>query len=93
MENGSTRVCKTPSIIMCDWDQFLEQKPWFLQPGDEPRNVTVEHIMKSKAAMEALINDHQRQSLDMLLIQEPSITAYRRHASDETSAEMALATI
>jgi hypothetical protein len=31
--------------------------------------------------MEALINDHQRQNLDVLLIQEPSITAYRTHVN------------
>ena len=29
--------------------------------------------------MEALINDHQTQELDILLIQEPSITTYRTH--------------
>jgi hypothetical protein len=31
--------------------------------------------------MEALINDHQTQDLDVLLIQEPSITAYRTHVN------------
>lgn len=31
--------------------------------------------------MEALINDHQSQDLDILLIQEPSITSYRTHVS------------
>lgn len=35
------------------------------------------NIMKSRAVIEALINDHQSQNLDILLIQEPSITAYR----------------
>jgi hypothetical protein len=35
------------------------------------------NIMKSRARIEALINDHQSQNLDILLIQEPSITAYR----------------
>jgi hypothetical protein len=29
--------------------------------------------------MEALINDHQSQNLDVLLIQEPSITTYQTH--------------
>ncbi|KAI3113533.1 hypothetical protein CBS147330_9862 [Penicillium roqueforti] len=33
--------------------------------------------MKSGPRMEALINDHQSQDLDILLIQEPSITTYR----------------
>jgi hypothetical protein len=33
------------------------------------------NTMKSGAGMEALINDHQSQKLDVLLIQEPSITA------------------
>jgi ribonuclease HI len=37
--------------------------------------------MKSRAGMEALINDHQSQSLDMLLIQEPPTTAYRTHVN------------
>jgi endonuclease/exonuclease/phosphatase (EEP) superfamily protein YafD len=31
--------------------------------------------------MEALINDHQSQSLDLLLIQEPSITTYRTYVN------------
>lgn len=31
--------------------------------------------------MEALINDHQSQNLDILLIQEPSVTAYRTHVN------------
>lgn len=31
--------------------------------------------------MEALINDHQSQDLDILLIQEPSITTYRTHVN------------
>ncbi|GAA3296697.1 hypothetical protein GCM10020218_080510 [Dactylosporangium vinaceum] len=31
--------------------------------------------------MEALINDHQSQELDILLIQEPSITTYRTHVN------------
>jgi hypothetical protein len=31
--------------------------------------------------MEALINDHQSQDLDILLIQEPSITSYRTHVN------------
>ena len=31
--------------------------------------------------MEALINDHQSQNLDVLLIQEPSITSYRTHVN------------
>ncbi|OGE47072.1 hypothetical protein PENARI_c068G12249 [Penicillium arizonense] len=37
--------------------------------------------MKSRAGMEALMNDHQSQKLDMLLIQEPSIIAYRAHVN------------
>ena len=39
------------------------------------------NIMKSGPRMEALINDHQSQNLDVLLIQEPSITAYRTHVN------------
>jgi hypothetical protein len=37
--------------------------------------------MKSRAGMEALINDHQTQNLDVLLIQEPPVTAYRTHVN------------
>lgn len=37
--------------------------------------------MKSRAGMETLINDPQTQNLDVLLIQEPSITAYRTHVN------------
>ena len=39
------------------------------------------NTMKSRAGMEALVNDHQSQKLDVLLIQEPSITAYRTHVN------------
>jgi hypothetical protein len=39
------------------------------------------NIMKSGPRMEALINDHQTQDLDILLIQEPSITTYRTHVN------------
>lgn len=39
------------------------------------------NIWKSRPGMEALINDHQSQSLDLLLIQEPSITTYRTHVN------------
>lgn len=39
------------------------------------------NIMKSGPRMEALINDHQSQDLDVLLIQEPSITTYRTHVN------------
>jgi hypothetical protein len=39
------------------------------------------NIMKSGPGMEALINDHQSQDLDVLLIQEPSITSYRTHVN------------
>lgn len=37
------------------------------------------NIWKSRAGMEALINDRQTQHLDILLIQEPSITTYRTY--------------
>ncbi|KAJ6157229.1 hypothetical protein N7497_006114 [Penicillium chrysogenum] len=37
--------------------------------------------MKSREGMEALINDHQSQKLDVLLIQEPSIIAYQTHVN------------
>lgn len=39
------------------------------------------NMMKSAPRMEALINDHQNQDLDVLLIQEPSITTYRTHVN------------
>lgn len=39
------------------------------------------NLMKSRAGMEALINDHQSQTLDLLLIQEPPTTAYRTHVN------------
>lgn len=39
------------------------------------------NIMKSGPRMEALINDHQSQNLDVLLIQEPSITTYHTHVN------------
>lgn len=39
------------------------------------------NIMKSGPGMEALINDHQSQDLDVLLIQEPSITSYQTHVN------------
>jgi endonuclease/exonuclease/phosphatase (EEP) superfamily protein YafD len=37
------------------------------------------NMMKSAPRMEALINDYHSQSLDILSIQEPSITTYRTH--------------
>ncbi|CDM32767.1 Probable transposable element [Penicillium roqueforti FM164] len=37
------------------------------------------NMMKSGPRMEALINDPQSRELDVLLIQEPSITTYRTH--------------
>jgi hypothetical protein len=39
------------------------------------------NMMKSRAGMEALINDHRSQNLDVLLIQEPPITAYQTHVN------------
>lgn len=36
-------------------------------------------IMKARAGMEALINELQCQNLDVLLTQEPSVTAYQTH--------------
>lgn len=39
------------------------------------------NIMKSRAGMEALINDQQSQTLDLLLVQEPPITAYRTYVN------------
>lgn len=39
------------------------------------------NIMKLRASMEDLTNDHQSQKLDVPLIQEPSITAYRTHVN------------
>ncbi|EED11835.1 hypothetical protein TSTA_110150 [Talaromyces stipitatus ATCC 10500] len=39
------------------------------------------NIWKSRAGMEALINNHQSQNLDLLLIQEPSITTYRTYVN------------
>jgi hypothetical protein len=37
------------------------------------------NIMKSRAGMEAFVKDYQAQDLDVLLILEPSITAYRTY--------------
>jgi hypothetical protein len=39
------------------------------------------NIWKSREGMEALINDHHTQNLDILLIQEPSITTYGTHVN------------
>jgi hypothetical protein len=39
------------------------------------------NIMKLGPRMEALINHHQSQDLDVLLIQEPYITAYQAHVN------------
>jgi hypothetical protein len=39
------------------------------------------NIMKSRPGMEALINDHQNQDLNILLIQEPPMTAYQSHVN------------
>ncbi|EAU36045.1 predicted protein [Aspergillus terreus NIH2624] len=39
------------------------------------------NMMKSGLSMEALINDYQSQNLEVLLIQEPSITTYRTHVN------------
>lgn len=39
------------------------------------------NTVELRAGMEALINDHQCQKLDVLLIQEPSITAHRTHVN------------
>lgn len=39
------------------------------------------NIWKSRAGMEALINDSQTQNLDILLIQEPPLTAYSTHVN------------
>jgi hypothetical protein len=38
--------------------------------------------MKSRAGMEALINDSSTRHLDVLLIQEPPISMYRTHYSE-----------
>ena len=37
------------------------------------------NIMKSGPRMEALINNHQSQNMDILLVQEPSVTTYQTH--------------
>ncbi|KAJ9482382.1 hypothetical protein VN97_g11048 [Penicillium thymicola] len=39
------------------------------------------NIIKSGPRIEALINDHQTQNLDVLLIQEPSITTYQTYVN------------
>ena len=39
------------------------------------------NIIKSGPRIEALINDYQSQDLDILLIQELSITAYQTHVN------------
>ncbi|OQE00248.1 hypothetical protein PENVUL_c055G06446 [Penicillium vulpinum] len=52
-----------------------------LDCGEKNLRVLQLNIMKSGPRMEALINDHQSQDLDVLLIQEPSITAYQTHVN------------
>src|SRR5438067_774349 len=39
------------------------------------------NIMKSRAGMEALINDTSTRHLDVLLIQEPPISIYKTHVN------------
>ena len=39
------------------------------------------NVMKARPVMEALINDQQSQNLDVLLIQEPPVTAYQTHVN------------
>ncbi|OQD63307.1 hypothetical protein PENANT_c468G10410, partial [Penicillium antarcticum] len=77
------------------WFDSLEAAEWMLNNGlliDQRHGTPIAMLennlrilqlntMKSKAGMEALINDHQSQKLDVLLIQEPSITAYRTHVN------------
>ena len=40
--------------------------------------------MKSRAGMEALINDPQTRQLDLLLIQEPPLSAYQTYVDHPT---------
>ncbi|KAI3093180.1 hypothetical protein CBS147333_10127 [Penicillium roqueforti] len=77
------------------WFDSLEAAEWMLNNGlliDQRHGTFIAMLennlrilqlntMKSRAGMEALINDHQSQKLDVLLIQEPSITAYRTHVN------------
>lgn len=37
------------------------------------------NVMKSRAVMEALINDEEVENIDILLIQEPPMSAYHTH--------------
>ena len=39
------------------------------------------NMMKSRAGMEALINDQQTADLDILLIQEPPLSAYQTYVN------------
>lgn len=50
-------------------------------PRNVEKNLRVLQLntMKSRAEMEALINNHPSLDLDVLLIQEPSMTAFRTH--------------
>ncbi|OQE69718.1 hypothetical protein PENNAL_c0129G05440 [Penicillium nalgiovense] len=77
------------------WFDLLEAAEWMLDNGllidqrhgtpiamlDNNLRILQLNTMKSRAGMEALINDHQSQKLDVLLIQEPSITAYRTYVN------------
>ncbi|KXG45142.1 reverse transcriptase [Penicillium griseofulvum] len=72
--------CKeTPRCGHCVGQHERERCP----PGMLERNLRILQLnmMKSGPRMEALINDPQIQDLDILLIQEPSITTYRTHVN------------
>eukprot|EP00136_Aspergillus_niger_P005212 XP_001395701.2 reverse transcriptase [Aspergillus niger CBS 513.88] len=63
------------SASMGVWLDSPEAAEWIIDNG------ILLNIMKSRAGMEALINDHQSQNLDLLLIQEPPKTAYHTHVN------------
>ncbi|KAJ8147384.1 hypothetical protein LV165_008823 [Aspergillus fumigatus] len=54
---------------------------WLNTPEAAEYLITNGLLVSQRAGMEALINDHQTQNLDVLLIQEPPVTAYRTHVN------------
>jgi hypothetical protein len=58
----------------------VKHQPDYFHHDDDnkPTDATVEH-KETRAGMAALVNGHQTQNLDMLLIPKPSITVYCTH--------------
>ncbi|GAA92936.1 hypothetical protein AKAW_11049 [Aspergillus luchuensis IFO 4308] len=64
-----------------DGEEEVSPLPIIWPPSLVMQGTSELNIMKSRAGMEALINDHQSQNLDLLLIQEPPKTAYHTHVN------------